>query len=45
MYDEIVRGYENGTREIYVEDEFGIHRLTKEEDLFEYISRTQHSAF
>ena len=33
MYDEIVRGYENGTREIYVEDEFGIHRLTKEEEL------------
>ena len=22
MYDEIVKGYENGTREIYVEDEF-----------------------
>ena len=33
MYDEIVRGYENGTREIYMEDEFGIHRLTKEEEL------------
>lgn len=33
MYDEIVRGYENGTREIYVEDEFGMHRLTKEEEL------------
>ena len=33
MYDEIVKGYENGTREIYVEDEFGIHRLTKEEEL------------
>ncbi len=33
MYDEIVKGYENGTREIYVEDEFGMHRLTKEEEL------------
>ncbi|MDE6365759.1 MAG: hypothetical protein K2L86_16120 [Lachnospiraceae bacterium] len=35
LYDEIVQGYENGTREIYVEDEFGIHRLTKEEELKE----------
>ena len=33
MYDEIVKGYENGTREIYVEDEFGMHRLTEEEEL------------
>ena len=35
LYDEIVQGYENGTREIYVEDELGIHRLTKEEELKE----------
>ena len=33
MYHEIAKGYENGTREIYVEDEFGMHRLTKEEEL------------
>lgn len=37
-YDEIVRGYENGTREVWVEDknaEGGIRKLTKEEDLAE----------
>lgn len=33
LYDEIVQGYENGTREIYVADESGHHKLTKEEEL------------
>ncbi|PXV93800.1 hypothetical protein C8E03_102575 [Lachnotalea glycerini] len=35
-YDEIVKGYENGTREIWVTDqnsELGYRKLTKEEDL------------
>ena len=35
-YDEIVRGYEDGTREVWVEDksaEGGVRKLTKEEDL------------
>jgi hypothetical protein len=35
LYDEIVQGYENGTREIYVEDGYGMHRLTMEEELKE----------
>lgn len=36
LYDEIVQGYENGTRELYVEDEAsetGLRRLTMEEEL------------
>lgn len=33
LYDEIVQGYENGTRELYTADENGIHKLTKEEEL------------
>lgn len=33
LYDEIVQGYENGTREIYTADENGIHQLTKDEEL------------
>lgn len=33
LYDEIVQGYENGTREIYVEGENGPRKLTREEEL------------
>ncbi len=33
LYDEIVQGYEDGTREIYVAGEDGHRKLTKEEDL------------
>lgn len=33
LYDEIVQGYASGTREIYVADEKGTHKLTKEEEL------------
>ena len=33
LYDEIVQGYEDGTREIYVEGENGPHKLTKDEEL------------
>ena len=33
LYDEIVKGYENGTREIYVADENGPRKLTKDEEL------------
>ena len=33
LYDEIVQGYESGTREIYVTDENGTHTLTKDEEL------------
>lgn len=33
LYDEIVRGYEDGTREIYVAGGDGPRRLTKEEEL------------
>lgn len=33
LYDEIVQGYESGTREIYVTDENGPRKLTKDEEL------------
>lgn len=33
LYDEIVQGYENGTRERYVTGENGTRKLTKEEEL------------
>lgn len=33
LYDEIVQGYEDGTREIYVAGEDGPHKLTKKEEL------------
>jgi len=33
LYDEIVKGYENGTREIYVADENGPRKLTRDEEL------------
>ncbi len=33
MYDEIVQGYEAGTREVYVSEEGGYRKLTKEEEL------------
>ena len=33
LYDEIVQGYGDGTREIYVAGEDGPHKLTKEEEL------------
>ena len=33
LYDEIVKGYENGTREIYVAAENGPRKLTKDEEL------------
>lgn len=33
MYDEIVQGYEAGTRETYVSEEGGYRKLTKEEEL------------
>ena len=33
LYDEIVQGYEDGTREIYVAGEDGPHKLTKDEEL------------
>lgn len=33
MYDEIVQGYESGIREIYVADENGTRKLTREEEL------------
>ncbi|MDE7333619.1 MAG: hypothetical protein K2O16_15640 [Lachnospiraceae bacterium] len=33
LYDEIVQGYEDGTREIYAAGEDGPHKLTKEEEL------------
>lgn len=33
LYDEIVQGYEDGTREMYVAGEDGPHKLTKEEEL------------
>ena len=33
LYDEIVQGYESGTREIYVIDENGTRKLTKDEEL------------
>lgn len=33
LYDEIVKGYENGTREIYVADENGPRKLTQDEEL------------
>ena len=33
LYDEIVQGYETGTRETYVSEEGGYRKLTKEEEL------------
>lgn len=33
LYDEIVQGYENERREIYVADENGTHKRTKDEEL------------
>lgn len=33
LYDEIIQGYEAGTREIYVADENGTHKLTRDEEL------------
>lgn len=33
LYDEIVQGYEDGTRERYVTDENGTHKLTKDEEV------------
>lgn len=33
LRDEIIRGYESGTREIYVADEKGTHKLTRDEEL------------
>ncbi|MBD5521367.1 MAG: hypothetical protein HDR03_09145 [Lachnospiraceae bacterium] len=33
LYDEIMQGYEDGTREIYVEGEGGPRKLTREEEL------------
>lgn len=33
LYDEIVQGYESGIREIYVADENGTRKLTREEEL------------
>lgn len=33
LYDEIVQGYESGTREIYIADESGTRKLTKDEEL------------
>ena len=33
LHDEIVKEYEAGTREIYVTDEKGTHKLTKDEEL------------
>lgn len=33
MYDEIVQGYEAGTRETYISEEGGYRKLTKEEEL------------
>lgn len=33
LRDEIIRGYESGTREIYVANEKGTHKLTRDEEL------------
>ena len=33
LYDEIVQGYETGTRAIYAADENGTHKLTRDEEL------------
>ena len=33
LYDEIIQGYEAGTREIYVADENGTRKLTRDEEL------------
>ena len=33
LYDEIIQGYEAGTREIYVADENGTHKITRDEEL------------